>query len=159
MSSLQHSNQDPFFAADSEDYDDDDRLCNRVPVGLVRIDPTEEFDVLGTTFQCFNDASKAAQAFAQAALLHQTKRQKNTYFYCFRSGTSRATVHLKLNIVITPKLSTQKKCFDGIFVRTVLRIGGSIPMICSDQLQICIDLLRAIPGDFKLELTNIMRLV
>jgi hypothetical protein len=46
MSSLQHSNQDPLFAADSEEYDDDDRLlCNRVPVGLVRIDPTEGFDI------------------------------------------------------------------------------------------------------------------
>ncbi len=47
---------------------------------------------MGTTFQCFNEASKAAQAFARAALLHQTKRQKNTYFYCFRSGACKASV-------------------------------------------------------------------
>ena len=64
------------FAADSEDYDDDDRLCNRVPVGLVRIDPTE--------------------------ITPKTQHSDNT------------------------KIIHKKKCSDEIFVRTVLRIGGSI---------------------------------
>ncbi len=87
MSSLQHSNQNPVVEVDSDYDDDDNRSGARVPGGrIVRIDdPTEDFDV-GTTFQCFNEASKAAQAFARAALLHQTKRQKNTYFYCFRGS-------------------------------------------------------------------------
>jgi hypothetical protein len=86
--SLQPSN-DPSF--DDPDQANLDGSVGMVPAGTVRIDPTEEFDV-GTTFECFEEAFDAAQAFAQAALLYQTKRQKNTYFYCFRSGTCKATV-------------------------------------------------------------------